>query len=46
MHDIIYEVEVVVGVMGAVALLVWIGVTQSELHRRERETHFPSTWEP
>jgi hypothetical protein len=46
MHDIIYEVEVVVGVMGAVALLVWIGVTQSELNRRERETHFPSTWEP
>jgi hypothetical protein len=46
MSNLIYEVEVVVGVMGAVALLVWIGVTQSELNRRERETHFPSTWEP
>ena len=38
MHDIIYEVEVVVGVMGGVLLLLWIGVTHSELKRQERET--------
>ncbi|HZC81029.1 MAG TPA: hypothetical protein VE222_04810 [Nitrospiraceae bacterium] len=46
MHDIIYEVEVVVGVMGGVLLLLWIGVTQSELKRQERETNLLSKWEP
>ena len=46
MADIIYEVEVVVGVMVGVLLLLWIGVTQSELKRQERETYILRKLEP
>jgi len=42
MSELIYDVEVVVGVM----LLLWIGVTQSELTRQERETYILRKLEP
>jgi hypothetical protein len=41
MSELIYDVEVFVGVMVGVMLLLWIGVTHSELKRQERETYIP-----
>jgi hypothetical protein len=46
MSELIYDVEVFVDVMVGVMLLLWIGVTQSELKRQERETYIPRKWEP
>jgi hypothetical protein len=47
MIDIIYDIEMIVTVMVGVMLLLWVGMTQSELTRREREpSRPPASWDP